>query len=54
MHEQEKESKEYEAPVVVDHGDLMKLTAAGQPHGHFDANYRQGQPIPPGGAGSQP
>jgi len=44
----------YEAPAITDHGDLTELTAAGHPHGNFDANYSSGQPIPPGGPGSQP
>jgi hypothetical protein len=48
---------DYESPAVTDHGDLTELTAAGHPYGNFDANYQQGDPIPPGGAGdsdSQP
>jgi len=45
---------DYETPAVTDHGDLTALTEAGQPHGNFDADYSQGQPIPPGGPGSQP
>jgi hypothetical protein len=48
--------RDYETPKVTDHGDLAQLTAAGQPFGVFDSDYQQGQPIPPGGAGtnSQP
>jgi hypothetical protein len=47
---------DYETPKVTDHGDLAQLTAAGNPFGNFDADYQQGDPIPPGGAGtnSQP
>jgi hypothetical protein len=48
---------DYETPRVTDHGDLAALTAAGNPDGFFDANYQQGEPIPPGGPGdgaSQP
>jgi hypothetical protein len=43
---------EYETPRIEDHGDLTELTAAGHPSGVFDANYSQGMPIPPGGAGT--
>ena len=46
------ETTEYEAPRIEDHGDLAELTAAGNPTGTFDANYSQGTPIPPGGAGT--
>jgi hypothetical protein len=45
---------EYETPRIEDHGDLTELTAAGHPAGHFDANYSEGQVIPPGGAGTSP
>jgi hypothetical protein len=47
---------DYEAPAVVDHGDLAELTAAGHMFGVFDADYKKGEPIPPGGPGtnSQP
>jgi hypothetical protein len=47
---------DYETPKVTDHGDLAQLTAANHPFGVFDADYHQGDPIPPGGAGtsSQP
>jgi hypothetical protein len=43
---------DYETPTVTDHGDLTELTLAGAPDGFFDANYQQGDPIPPGGAGN--
>jgi hypothetical protein len=43
---------DYEAPAVADHGDLAELTAAGHPNGVFDADYHQGDPIPPGGPGT--
>jgi hypothetical protein len=46
------ETTDYEAPRIEDHGDLADLTAAGHPAGTFDGNYLQGQPIPPGGAGT--
>ena len=50
----DQERPEYVKPEVVDFGTLAELTAAGFPAGHFDADYQQGQPIPPGGAGTQP
>ena len=50
--EKDTDTTEYEAPRIEDHGDLTELTAAGHPNGVFDANYTQGQPIPPGGAGT--
>jgi len=43
---------EYETPRIEDHGNLTELTAAGHPYGKFDANYLEGQNIPPGGAGN--
>jgi hypothetical protein len=46
------ETTQYEAPRIEDHGDLAELTAAGSPAGTFDANYKQGELIPPGGAGT--
>jgi hypothetical protein len=48
--------EDYATPKVTDHGDLTALTAAGQLYGEFDADYKKGEPIPPGGAGtsSQP
>ena len=46
--------EDYETPAITDHGDLTALTEAGQPYGVFDADYEQGEPLPPGGAGSQP
>jgi hypothetical protein len=46
------ETTEYEAPRIEDHGDLAELTAAGHPAGTFDANYNQGESIPPGGPGT--
>jgi hypothetical protein len=52
--EKNTETTGYEAPRIEDHGDLTELTAAGQPAGHFDANYNEGQSIPPGGAGTSP
>jgi hypothetical protein len=47
---------DYATPTVTDHGDLTELTAAGQLYGEFDADYKKGEPIPPGGPGnsSQP
>ncbi len=45
---------EYEKPRVEDHGDLTELTAAGHPSGLFDANYKAGEKMPAGGAGSGP
>jgi hypothetical protein len=45
--------EDYEAPAIIDHGDLTELTAAGQPFGVFDADYQAGEPIPPGGAGTE-
>lgn len=50
--EKDVEAVEYEKPRVEDHGDLTELTAAGHPSGLFDANYKAGEPIPPGGAGT--
>jgi hypothetical protein len=50
--EKSTETTEYEAPRIEDHGDLTELTAAGHPYGTFDANYKEGQVIPPGGAGT--
>lgn len=46
--EKNTEAIEYEAPRVADHGDLTELTAAQSAGGYFDANYKVGQPIPPG------
>ena len=43
---------EYETPRIADHGDLAELTAAAHATGVFDANYHQGEVIPPGGAGT--
>lgn len=43
---------EYEAPRIEDHGDLTELTAAHHAYGVFDANYKAGEPIPSGGAGT--
>ena len=37
---------EYEAPRIEDHGDLTELTAAIGIHGHFDASFKEGEPIP--------
>jgi hypothetical protein len=45
--------EDYEAPAIVDHGDLTELTAAGHPYGVFDADYQAGDPIPTGGAGTE-
>ncbi len=47
---------DYVTPSVTDYGDLTELTAAGHLYGDFDADYKKGDPIPPGGAGtsSQP
>ena len=53
MKQDKHESVSYEEPTVVDHGDLTELTAAGNPFGSFDADYSQGQAIPPGGPGNQ-
>jgi hypothetical protein len=46
------ETTEYQTPRIEDHGDLAELTAAGHPYGTFDANYKEGNPIPPGGPGT--
>jgi hypothetical protein len=43
---------EYETPRIEDHGNLTELTAAGHPYGKFDANYLEGQNVPPGGGGT--
>jgi hypothetical protein len=43
---------EYETPRIEDHGNLTELTAAGHPYGKFDANYLEGENVPPGGGGT--
>ena len=50
--ETRKLTTEYEAPRIDDHGDLTELTAAGHPYGTFDANYKEGETVPPGGGGT--
>lgn len=45
--EKKTDTVEYEAPRIEDHGDLTELTAAIGTHGHFDASFKSGEPIPP-------
>lgn len=47
----DKHESAYEAPRIEDLGDLVALTAAGQPEGFSDGFYSPGAPIPTGGAG---
>lgn len=43
--------REYTTPSITDAGSVADVTAAGSMTGNFDANYSQGQPIPPNGPG---
>ena len=39
--------KEYEAPRIVDHGDLTELTASTNSGLYYDASYGQGSLVVP-------